>query len=304
MKVLIDLDRALAEGKITQEEHVRLQTLGSGQTSDLALNILIGFGVLAVTASFLALFQSSFAVLGTGSVLAVLGLALILYHPTRWRILGDILLVVGSALVAGGLVFLGKGSIQALLAATTVLAAAAVLARNGLLAALAVLVLSASLGARSGYMHATYMIGVQRPTLTVVVFTLLAIALVAASKRLPDAMSRLALIAARTSALLVNLGFWIGSLWGDRTPYFYISREVFTVLWALALAGAAVWAWRENRRWPLITATVFAAIHFYTQWFERLGANPLAVLMAGLIAIAIGMALKTLLAAMPRRSPA
>jgi iron complex transport system permease protein len=76
------------------------------------------------------------------------------------------------------------------------------------------------------------------------------------------------------------------------------------VLWAVALAGAAVWAWRANRRWPLIAATIFAAIHFYTQWFERLGTQPLTVLLAGLIAIAIGFALKSALAVMPVRSPA
>jgi len=83
-----------------------------------------------------------------------------------------------------------------------------------------------------------------------------------------------------------------------------VPRDVFTVLWAVALAGAAVWAWRANRRWPLITATVFAAIHFYTQWFERLGAEPVGVLVAGLLTIAIGFALKSLLAGMPQRSPA
>ncbi len=33
MKVLIDLDRALAEGKISREEYGRLRALGSGQTS-------------------------------------------------------------------------------------------------------------------------------------------------------------------------------------------------------------------------------------------------------------------------------
>ncbi len=303
MKVLIDVDRALAEGKITQDEYVRIRALGSGQTSDLALNILIGFGVVAVAAGFLALFPTTMTATVTGSVLAIMGFALVLYHGERWRILGEILLVVGAALVAGGLVLLDDGSMRALVAATAVFAVAAVLARNGLLAALAVLALSAALGARTGYMHATYMLGVSEPAVTIIVLTLLAIALVAAAKRLPEALSRLALIAARTSALLVNLGFWIGSLWGDKTGSVELSRGIFSVFWALALAGAAVWAWRENRRWPLITATVFAAIHFYTQWFEFLGANPLAVLMAGVIAIGIGLGLKMALAAMPRSSP-
>jgi iron complex transport system permease protein len=304
MKVVIDLDRALAEGKITPEEHVRLRALGSGQTSDLALNILIGFGVVAVAGGFLALFPSTFTVVMTGTLLTLAGVGLIRPQAPRWRILGEILLVVGATLLAGGLVMLDEGSARALLGAAALFAGGAVLARNGLLAALTVLALSGALGARSGYAHATYGLGLEEPTWTIIAFTALAIALVAVSQRLPDALSRLALIAARTSALLVNLGYWIGSLWGDRTDAFTLPRDVFAVLWAVALAGAAVWAWRANRRWPLIAATIFAAIHFYTQWFERLGTQPLTVLLAGLIAIAIGFALKSALAVMPVRSPA
>jgi hypothetical protein len=36
-----------------------------------------------------------------------------------------------------------------------------------------------------------------------------------ASRRLPAEYARLAITAARTSLLLINFGFWIGSLWGD-----------------------------------------------------------------------------------------
>jgi iron complex transport system permease protein len=37
--------------------------------------------------------------------------------------------------------------------------------------------------------------------------------------------------------------------------------------------------------------TVFGAIHFYTQYFEHLGASPSTILFAGLVAlgIAVGM---------------
>lgn len=302
MKIVIDIDRALAEGRVSQEEYARIRALASGQTSDLALNILIGFGVIAVAAGFLALVPSMAAVTGMGCLLTAVGLALILGRAERWRILGEILLVVGTALVAAGFVTLQKGSPGSLVGAALLFATASVLARNGLLAAVTVLALAAALGARTGYMHAMYAIGVKEPLLTIVVFTAVAIGLVWLAKRLPDHLSRLALVAARTSALLVSLGFWIGSLWGDRNGHVNLSREAFVVAWALALLGVAVWAWRENRRWPLITATVFASIHFYTQWFERLGANPGAVLTAGLITIGIGFALKMLLSTMPPRT--
>lgn len=302
MKVSIDLDRALAEGKITQDEHRRIGALASREGSDLALNILLAFGVTAVAGGFLALVPSTAAAALVGSVLAVLGLALVLLRPERWRILGEILLVVGVALLAGAIVIIDKGSARSALGVAALFASGAILARNGLLATLAVLALSAALGARTGYLHAMYMIGVKEPLTTVLAFGALGMALVAVSKYVPHHLSRLAIIAARTSALLVNLGFWVGSLWGDRTGHVPLSREAFAVLWALALFAAAVWAWRANRRWPLITATVFAAIHFYTQWFERLGANPGAVLAAGLVLVVIGLGLKTLLTRMPAQT--
>ena len=47
---------------------------------------------------------------------------------------------------------------------------------------------------------------------------------------------------------------------------------------------------------------MFAAIHFYTQGFERLGATPSAVLLAGLIMIGIGLGLKLALTSMPPRA--
>jgi hypothetical protein len=67
----------------------------------------------------------------------------------------------------------------------------------------------------------------------------------------------------------------------------------FAVAWAIALIVVAIWAARANRSWVLNVAAVFGAIHFYTQWFEHLGANPLSVLIAGLIALAIAFGLWT-----------
>jgi hypothetical protein len=63
------------------------------------------------------------------------------------------------------------------------------------------------------------------------------------------------------------------------------------VAWAAALIGAGSWAARENRRWVVNLVAVFGAIHFYTQYFERLGASPGTILTAGLVAIGIALAL-------------
>jgi hypothetical protein len=70
-----------------------------------------------------------------------------------------------------------------------------------------------------------------------------------------------------------------------------IPATVFSVLWAVALLGAGIWAVQVNRRWLVNLVAVFAGIHFYTQWFERLGATPLSVLLGGLVMLASAFAL-------------
>ena len=70
-----------------------------------------------------------------------------------------------------------------------------------------------------------------------------------------------------------------------------IPAMAFSVMWAVALLGAGFWAVGANRRWLVSLVTVFSGIHFYTQWFERLGATPLSVLLGGLVMLASALAL-------------
>lgn len=115
-------------------------------------------------------------------------------------------------------------SLRAATAITIVLAASALVARSSLLIALAVLSLAACLGARTSYRHAVYSLAIQEPTVTIVLFSGLALAAYLISKRLKADYERLAITAARVSIFLVNFGFWIGSLWGDRLP---LGRHLF-----------------------------------------------------------------------------
>ncbi|MGD9921235.1 MAG: hypothetical protein AB7V13_07275, partial [Pseudorhodoplanes sp.] len=62
---------------------------------------------------------------------------------------------------------------------------------------------------------------------------------------------------------------------------------------AIALIAVGVWGVRAGRRWVVNVAAVFGGIHFYTQWFAILGANAFSVLLAGVILIAIAMALRS-----------
>ena len=112
------------------------------------------------------------------------------------------------------------------------------------------------------------------------------------------------------SLLLVNFGFWVGSLWGDypgeswatgmdswtareawekSAPH--ISDWVFILGWAALAIGVGIWAAGANRRWVVTTAATFGAINLYTQWFERLGAEPWAIIIAGLTVVGIAVGL-------------
>jgi hypothetical protein len=305
MKVVLDLSRLLREGKISQEEFERLSRLAARDTGSLAINILIGLGVVAVSSGFLALVRNDFAIGAVGAAMLAGGLAVTYLGAKRWDVLATICLLVGALLLAGDIVWIGEGKLAALLIATFVLGGAGIAGRSSLLVALAVLGLAACLGASTGYWHATYALTITEPTITIVSFSALALAAYVASHRLGADYEPLALTASRVSLLLVNFGFWIGSLWGDRLfllkQLIYSEQPavaavlsmrpvvppmVFIVGWGLALAGVAAWAVKANRRWVVNLAAVFAAIHFYTQWFERLGATPLSVLIAGVLVLA------------------
>src|SRR5262249_30581568 len=128
------------------------------------------------------------------------------------------------------------------------------------------------------------------------------------SKKLSADYERVAIVASRTSVFLVNFGFWVGSLWGDRmrllrsisdtgvlsgSPATVVSPAAFSIGWAIALFAVGAWGVYANRRWVVNVAAVFGAIHFYTQWFMYLGANAASVLLGGLMLLGLALALRS-----------
>jgi iron complex transport system permease protein len=305
MKITLDLSRLVEDGKLTPEEAARLKGLASSEVGTLAFNILIGFGVCAVAAGAVALVPTPATAVATGLALFAGGFVVVRQPP--WLVLGEICLIVGALMFCGGVLALGEGSLQATLIVTAALTLAAIAARSSLLMCFAVLGASACLGARTGYAHATYSLAIFEPTLTVVLFSVLAYVAFLASKQLSAGYERIALAAARMSIVLVNCGFWIGSLWGD--PFFIfhgqrvpprssanieivIPAYAFSIAWAVALVAALLWGMRSGRAWLVNVVAVFGAIHFYTQWFEKLGATPLSVLVGGVMLLLAAIALR------------
>ncbi len=296
MKVTIDLDKLLEEGKINQAEYDKFSQFSARGTAHLAFNILVGFGVVAVGGATLALLPTPTTAIALGLVICAVGLTLVYARFEKWSVLANICILVGALLFGGGVIKVGEGSVGSFLLVAAAFAGAGVFARSSLLTVLAVLALSSCLGARTGYFHATYFLGIQEPTLTVALFTIFSVATYQLSKRLATGYQEIAIAASRAGVFLVNFGFWIGSLWGDRKEggEIVIADWVFATLWAIALIAAGAWAWKRNRRWLVNVVAVFGAIHFYTQWFERLGASAETVLIAGLLALGFAIGLRSL----------
>jgi len=301
MKVVLDLSQLLEDGEITQTEAEKLRRLSVKSTGSLAFNVLIGFGVIAVAIGAILIVPDPITGIVLGGIVLALGLVLLHYSATEWGVLGNICVILGALGLGGGVIFMTQGSIWAFLGCAAGFAIAGVVARSGLLVALSVIALSSVLGARTGYLHASYFLGIKEPTLTIIAFCLITLIVYQVSLRVGAAYERLALMAARVSILLVNFGFWIGSLFGDKLEQLsgllgrskeniiFIPAKAFVAGWALALIAFAVWALRNDRRWVVNVCTVFGAIHFYTQFFEYLGPNPLAILLGGLIALGIAV---------------
>ena len=299
MKVTLDLDQLLKDEKITQVEYDRLRKLATQTTGDLAFNILIAFGAVAVTAGSLALVPTPTTAILLGSLLLAGGSFAIQRQWMRWLILAHTCILMGALLVGGAIIDMYPESQGSFAAVTALFALFSLVARSGLLAVLATVALSVTICARSGEPH-SYALAMQEPTTTVILFSIVAIGLYQISSRVPQDYGRLALLSAKTSVFLVNVGFWVGSVWGERSgvpgsPWqgkIIVDERVFSVTWAIAIIAAAAWAWRRNLRWTVNTMALFGGIHLFTQWFEYFEATPGTLLVAGLFAVVIGMGLK------------
>ncbi len=322
MKVTLDLAKLLHEGAITPEERDRLLRLSSKDTGLLLVNILIGFGVFAVSGGVVLLVPNALTGIVIGAALLAAALCIILFGPARWRLLANICILIAAILLGAGIILFTQGMSNvyqdlgepkpilnlalAYLLVFLLFAAGAFAARSGLLAALAVLMLFTACGSTGGYEgDGFYGLDVTQPFAVVVLFSALALAAYFVSRAVPIIWEGMAIIVARTALFLVNLGFWVGSLWGDDltwanphydfsqgdNPPLSLSAGAFAIAWAVALVGAGLWAGRANRRWLLNIVAVFGAIHFYTQWFEHIGASPISLLCAGLLVLVFAFVL-------------
>ena len=320
MKIVLDITRLMEAGEITSDQAERLKKLSAKETGSLGINILIAFGVVAICLGVYSLNPSLVFALFLGAVLTVFGVVIKHYHNQLWGPLGSANLMVGAIVFTSAFIMFyeeqfGLG-LELYLFATVVLLALGIIGKSGFLVTLSALSVASWLGGSTGYTHASYMLVIREPTVTIIVFAALALGALSLSKRLPATYERIALIYARVSLLLVNFGFWVGSLFGDtpgkswsNTTIFaypgkifdfdlttlpegalHILDTVFSIVWALALILVGIWGMRQDRRFVVNTVAVFGSILFYTKFFEYFGIiNPIASMFAGISAIGIAL---------------
>ena len=284
MKITLDLDALVAQGKLTDAEAERLKGFAAAETGELGTNVLFGLGAAAVAIGVGVLVPTLQTAIALGAVLFAAGMWLRLTGVSRWSVFAQIIMVVGALALLGGVGGLYGEHLWVRVALTVATAGAAILARSGLLAALAVIAFAATITLDVALWTPTHSLAV-----AIVALAALVLVLYVVSLRVGPAHERLAIIAMRTGILLINAAFFLGSLFGDDGLGW--AGGVFSVAWALALLLFGSWAVFANRRWAVNAVAIFGAIHFFTQWFIALGANPLSILGGGLLLIGFGVAL-------------
>ena len=284
MKITLDLDTLVAEGKLSAAEAERLKGFATRDTGELGSNVLFALGAAAVATGVGVLVPTLETAVALGAVLFAAGFWLRVAGITRWAVFAQIVMVIGALALLGGLGGLFGEHLWVRIALTLATAVAAVLATSGLLAALAVLAFAATITIDVDLWTPTHYLAY-----AIVALSALVLGLYLLSLRLAPAYERLAIIAMRTAILLVNAAFFVGSIFGDEMLGW--SGIYFSIAWAIALLAFGAWAVFANRRWVVNSVAVFGAIHFFTQWFLVLGAQPLSILGGGLLLIGFGLAL-------------
>ena len=301
MKIVLNIKELLEEGKINQAEYDKLLSLSKNETGSLALNLLIGFGIIMVCVGVITLTQSFSTSLIMGLLTFLIGLFIQFKGTKEWSVLSSCCSISGVLIFIGGMniwlieailsesVFLPLAMNVEILT-TFILIASSVFLTSNILAALSILSIAQITGAGTDYFMASYTIWVSSPVVTIVLFSALAFFLYYLSRSTLSRYENILITGSRTSVLVANFGFWVGSLFGGGE--LEVSSELISMAWALALIGFAVWGWKANRRWVVIVSSIFGAIHFYTQWFTILEMEPASVVIGGVIAIGIGIGIK------------
>ena len=323
-RITLNLALLVADGKLRTDEAEML--LGLAEQSRLRrifVNLLLIFGSLMVVGGVLALKPT----LTTGLLLALsslgAGTALFARGQREWGLLGRALIHMGLLGLSGWITmrFWSMPEPWPHLmwpVIAVLLIAGAVGYRDGLLAALAAIAIGYVLGGSTRYWHASYALAVEEPILSIATFAVLGTAVFSLRNRVPQAYQLAATVFWRTSFILANFAFWVGTFWGDyvldgwlspdysglsydeaawqaykiwRDQAFFIPDTAFVIGWPIALLAAIAIGAKTRQLFLVNTALVFLGVHFYTQFQDVMVWSPVGLVTGGLMTITLGLIL-------------
>ena len=133
-----------------------------------------------------------------------------------------------AILLGGVIIFWQGGTTRTFLLVSLLYAAVGIGFQNNLFIALSVLSLSLGIG-----LPAIYRKSLGKPLETIAFFSTFAIAAYMLSKRRDNRFRDLALTASKTAFFLVNIGFAVGSAWGEKIGTLTITPGLFVLPWSL-----------------------------------------------------------------------
>ena len=321
-RITLNLARLVADGRLeVGEADMLLQLAEQSRLRRILVNMLLIFGSLMVVGGVLALKPT----LETGLALAIcsLGLGTGLFAKGRreWGLLGRALIHMGLLGLSGWIAmqFWGMPEPWPHLmwpVIATLFIAGAIGYRDSLLAALAAIAIGYVLGGSTRYWHASYALIVEEPVLSIAAFSLLGAFVFWFRNRLPLAYQQPATVFWRTSFILGNFAFWVGTLWGDYildgwlSPYYstystdtyrayeawreqalHVPDIAFVVAWPIVLLVAIAVGAKTRQLFLVNASLVFLGIHFYTQFHEVMVWSPVSLVIGGLLTVALGLIL-------------
>lgn len=312
-RITLDLDRLVKSGELSTAEAERLAGLAEpGRGLSTLIQVLYILGALGLAGGVMVLKPDP----GTGTFLALLAIGFAVFAQRTGRedlsLLGTAMGICGTVGLCGSLGLQFGESLPAIVMnsiITAITLGMALLLSSRFLAALVPLALASLIGSSTAYWHASYGIIIRESLLTVLLFGAASAALFFLAGKLGAVRAAMATVAARVSWLIMNFGFWVGSLWGDfvgdhfaladesyfdeaasgRVAIFHVPDWAFIVGWAAV--SVAVIVFLHRNRFAVNASITFLAINAYTQFFEWFGGNAFVMVTGGitLLAFAFGL---------------
>ncbi|MEK7627971.1 MAG: hypothetical protein AAB421_00955 [Patescibacteria group bacterium] len=291
-RVTVDIDSLVAEGVVDKATAEKIAARSGTSTTLFAIQFFIGVCIAGLAAAS-ALLDPEFRLIPLGAfALFAAGLFATHYAGKEWFVATHTSVIIGTIGLCAWVLKMNPAT-ESFVPIALLLLVAGVMSKNSLLVGLAVVATTPLLNLSGMYHHAMYGLIVQKPLMTIATYTLIGVGAIVLARKLEGAYARMSGFAAGTSFFIVNLGFWVGSLWGDSlggNRYdSVITPTQFALAWA-ALSGLLMVAGLFlNKRAAVNLGGVFLSINLFTQWHEWFAREPSALLLGSVIGIAVAL---------------